>query len=189
MTNVMPLCGAWLLDWDIFTVLLLFWFENVVIGIFNLIKMIQCPSSVKERLVTMSFFTIHYGAFCTGHLVVLFSLFGLATRGGFLPIWLDAADYIARYSHYLWLSIAAIISLQGFSFMEWLKQVNQPQLKKLMSEPYQRIVTIHLALIFGGILSKSFSHHALILIALIFFKIMMDYKELSKRTVTRPTDA
>ena len=40
VANLVPLYGVFFLDWQIFPILLLFWMENVVVGIFNVFKML-----------------------------------------------------------------------------------------------------------------------------------------------------
>jgi 4-hydroxybenzoyl-CoA reductase subunit beta len=38
--NLVPLAGVFLFGWEVFPLLLLFWFENVIIGFFNALKML-----------------------------------------------------------------------------------------------------------------------------------------------------
>ena len=37
--NVLPLVGVLLWDWDVFALLVLFWMENVVVGVFFILRM------------------------------------------------------------------------------------------------------------------------------------------------------
>ena len=38
--NLLPVFGVLLWDWDVFVILLLFWCENVIIGIFGIAKIV-----------------------------------------------------------------------------------------------------------------------------------------------------
>jgi hypothetical protein len=74
--------GVLALGWPVFTVMALFWFENVVIGGFNVLKMLTTgvrggPGGVVGALATAAFFTVHYGLFTVVHGVFVVMLFGL----------------------------------------------------------------------------------------------------------------
>jgi hypothetical protein len=43
--NMLPLLGVIFLGWDAFSIVVLYWFENVVIGAINVLKMITCSPS------------------------------------------------------------------------------------------------------------------------------------------------
>lgn len=45
-SNVIPLIGVLFFGWLVFDVVLLYWIENVIIGVFNLVKIICCFPSV-----------------------------------------------------------------------------------------------------------------------------------------------
>ena len=59
--NLVPLLGVLLWDWDVFLLLLLFWCENVVIGIFGIARMIVAgrTDSAAEGLFLPLFFLVH----------------------------------------------------------------------------------------------------------------------------------
>lgn len=49
--NVLPLLGVFVLGWDAFAIVVVYWTENVVIGLINILKMITCcpgPEAVAE---------------------------------------------------------------------------------------------------------------------------------------------
>lgn len=45
--NLFPLLGVLIWNWDIFSIIFLYWFENVLIGLFNILKMITCSPSTE----------------------------------------------------------------------------------------------------------------------------------------------
>ena len=48
VANAVPLLGVVLLGWDAFSVVALYWFENVIIGAVNVLKMITCAPDPDE---------------------------------------------------------------------------------------------------------------------------------------------
>ena len=78
--------GVLVLGWSVFVVIALFWFENVVIGVLNVAKMLLSGAriggaGVIAALALATFFTVHYGMFTVGHGVFVVMLFGQAELG------------------------------------------------------------------------------------------------------------
>lgn len=48
VANLVPLAGVFFWDWSIFEVVLLYWMENVIIGIINILKMATCSPDLKN---------------------------------------------------------------------------------------------------------------------------------------------
>ena len=46
VANLVPLYGVFFLHWQVFPILLLFWMENVMVGLFNALKMTMATPSV-----------------------------------------------------------------------------------------------------------------------------------------------
>ncbi|MGB5541869.1 MAG: DUF6498-containing protein, partial [Gammaproteobacteria bacterium] len=63
LANCIPLCGVLFFGWDVFALMLQFWFENVVIGVFALLRIATAgqKTSIGGRLFLALFFTLHYG--------------------------------------------------------------------------------------------------------------------------------
>lgn len=51
--NVLPLIGVLLLGWSTFIVVLLYWLENVVLGVINVLKMITCTPDADEVALSL----------------------------------------------------------------------------------------------------------------------------------------
>ena len=80
LANLVPLYGVAFLGWKVFPLMLLFWVENVIVGIFNVLKMLFCqpekPEKWAGKLAAIPFFCVHYGIFTTVHGLFIFLLFG-----------------------------------------------------------------------------------------------------------------
>lgn len=86
LANLVPLVGVFAWNWEVFPLLLLFWFENVLIGVFNAVKMLLVaptdPIRWLGKLFLVPFFCFHYGMFTFVHGVFVMGLFGGAFRQG-----------------------------------------------------------------------------------------------------------
>ncbi|MBN1625923.1 MAG: hypothetical protein JW944_05305, partial [Deltaproteobacteria bacterium] len=145
--NLVPLAGALLLGWSVFLIVFLFWVENLVIGIFNIIKLTLAHgkgSNLAVKIFTVPFFAIHYGGFCAGHCVFILAVFGKWTDAdptGFHNFIRDIfIDEKAIYA------VLALFLSHGFSLVYnfILKgERMQADINKLMTAPYSRIVLLH----------------------------------------------
>lgn len=117
--------GVLVLGWSVFVVIALFWFENVIIGVFNVAKMLTSGARMGgygliAALALATFFTMHYGMFTVGHGVFVVSLFGQTELGG-SPSGLFAP--LGRMLDYLladrdgWFAAASIALLQPRHFV------------------------------------------------------------------------
>ena len=62
VANLVPLIGVLFFAWDLVLVLALFWIENIIIGVFNLLKMllVAVRNNVLKSLFLSAFFILHY---------------------------------------------------------------------------------------------------------------------------------
>ena len=78
--NLVPLAGVLFWGWDAFALLALFWMENVVIGVFFILRMLSLdprdPALWLGKLFMVPFFCVHYGMFTAIHGAFVFSMFG-----------------------------------------------------------------------------------------------------------------
>ena len=183
--------GVVALAWSVFFVMALFWFENVVIGGFNVLRMLVSgarlgAAGVIGAVFMAAFFTVHYGLFTAVHGVFVVMLFGLpelgrdAMNGGFSgPLLLMIQRLFTDGEG--WLAILAIIAMHAMSFVQWslaTRELPTP-LKDLMSAPYGRIVVLHITLIAGGFLIMSL--HAPVLGVLLLLALKLGYDLITLR--------
>ena len=113
LVNLIPILGVLAWDWNAFEIVVLYWFENVVIGMVCVLKMltatgeeaativsedpedpskprylrkpVAAPSSpgLGGRIFLTGFFIFHYGMFCFGHGIFVFMLLD-GKLGGFI---------------------------------------------------------------------------------------------------------
>ncbi len=177
LTNLIPVFGVLFYDWRVFTIVFLYWLENIIIGVFNIAKMITCSfhkKSLKDLLV-IPFFTIHYGIFVGVHGVFVFALFHEGP---------DHHPYEGFLSEFTFGIVVALSSLAiEHAYLFYTTFVRTGLYKRvnaagLMLFPYPRIVVLHVAIIFGGFLIMTFGIQSLVLVLLIPLKILVDLLEL-----------
>lgn len=186
IANLVPLYGVLLLDWPVFPLILLFWIENVLIGLFNVLRMLTIdPRDLLlwgAKLFLVAFFCLHYGAFTAVHGSFVFGLFdgadgpGMAGPDGLFPI----ADWFERIGALgLWLPAAALAASHLFSYL-WnflgRGEYRIASLVELMHQPYRRVIVLHLTLITGGVAVAAFGSPLWALLLLLGLKVALDLR-------------
>ncbi len=189
IANALPLLGVLFWNWSTFAIVFIYWAENVVIGLINVLKMLWCSPSAEDRdglhwqhaakLFFVPFFTIHYGLFCLVHGVFVFALLG-GESGGFegpLGNW-DLRFTVLKQTGAVW-AIAGLTVSHLFSFVSnYLLggEFRRVTLSDLMSQPYGRVVVLHLAILFGAIATFALGSPVWLLVILIVGKTALDLK-------------
>jgi hypothetical protein len=173
LTNLVPVLGVVLLNWDLFSVLFFYWLESAVVGIFNIPKMLMAKrtepaklpgnsiSPKTRKLSGIIFFFVHYSLFMLGHGLFIFVVFS--------PVRIDAFMII--------IGLLSFAASHGISFVTNFigkKEYERVTLSQQMVAPYKRIVIMHLSIIFCGFLINIFSAPVVTLIFLILAKIAID---------------
>jgi hypothetical protein len=180
--NLVPLAGVLLWGWDAFALILLFWMENVVVGVFFILRMLLAdprdPALWAAKLFMIPFFCFHYGMFTAIHGLFVFALFG-AKR--YEVPGLQVLEPAARAASDLglWLPLAVLVGSHLFSFLYnylWRGEFRRVQMAKLMTAPYQRIVVLHIGIILGGFAVAALGSPVWALVVLLAMKIGLDWK-------------
>ena len=188
--NLLPVVGVVYWRWDVFSILLLFWCENVVIGAFGILRTAVFSMRLHKigGLFTSAFFTVHYGGFMFGHLMLLMGLF-LVRSDKSRESLTDFQYAIGDFDRWTWLAIFALLVSHGWSFVQnFLGKREFESLSTLgaMAMPYKRMAVTHVALIAGGFLLVGLDQPLAGLLLLLGMKIALDivfhrreHKELS----------
>lgn len=167
--NMIPLVGVIAFGWNIGFIMLLYWMETVIIGLFNIPKILTAQKipqgtsrrvGVGGRLFVVIFFTVHYGMFNFGHYTFLKDMFDLP------PIGRDVLIAVAGLA----LSHGASLIVNWFGKREYKR--NDPSLQ--MFKPYGRVIVMHVVIIFGGFFVLAFKGALPVLILLIALKTAVD---------------
>ena len=180
LANALPIAGVLLLGWKVFPLVLLYWLENVVVGGFNVGKLLlarpQEPAYSVGKLFLIPFFIFHFGMFTLVHGVFVFALFGAKSLPRFDSL-AELPEAIRAY-HLGWGVLALVVS-HGLSFY-WNYFENgeyrRASLPILMMQPYARLVVLHLAVLFGGWIVLTLGSPLLALLVLVALKTAADVR-------------
>lgn len=174
LSNAVPLAGALFLDWKLLSIIVVYWAESAVVGLFNIIRMMMAPGERKTFMIP--FFMFHYGFFMLGHYVAIM-IFGLFTHDrsmldiGFLaPLYADRTVLSA---------VTAMFVSHGVSFFQnyvGRKEYLGTTVGEQMIRPYGRIVVMHVAILASAfaIAFSGFDRPVTAVVILIVLKTILD---------------
>ena len=175
LANMVPLAGAAFWGWNLGLVMVLYWAESAVIGFFNLCKIIVIGRWM--ALFAGPFFVGHFGGFMAVHFLFLYTIFIEGALSD--PASSGNLEQVAGLFLELWPALAALFLSHCYSFFrnfigrrEYLGRTLQNQ----MSEPYSRIIFMHMVLIFGGGLALVLGEPTPVLVIVIGLKILFDVR-------------
>jgi len=175
--NLVPLAGVLFFGWSVFATLLLFWLENVIVGVFNVLRMTcaqpQNPAVWAGKLFLIPFFAFHYGGFVTVHGILVLTLFGGMTKGFPTPATFVDAVRSTGIAPAAW----ALVLSHGVSFaFNYIGtgEYRTAPLQMLMARPYGRVVVLHIVILGGGFLVLALGSPLLPLALLIVLKTGLD---------------
>ena len=173
--NLIPLAGALFFGWDLGMIMLLYWAESAIIGFFNLCKIIVIGKWA--ALAAGPFFLGHFGGFMAVHFLFLYSLFLQNPAEG---VDMDGSlGVVAGLFLSLWPALLAMFLSHGFSFFHNFlgrREYEGRTVGDQMSEPYSRIIFMHLVIILGGGLAMALGDTQLVLMGVIVLKTVIDLR-------------
>lgn len=199
--NSIPIIGVIIFRWNPFTILLIYWGESLIIGLFNLLKMFISGlinnhrfsmSDFKQTAGLCAFFIFHYGMFMLVHgiFIIVFMFLSLTQNAKTSA---EAADYLSVFINFFPQSAAPVDILESelsavialfishlvsfYLYFIRTGEYNYTGADTYMMRPYKRIIVMHLTIIFGAFaLFISGFKSAVFIIIWIGFKILFDLK-------------
>jgi Family of unknown function (DUF6498) len=189
VANLIPLVGVLVLGWSVWAILILYWLENGVIGVFNVLKILRSegvaddpmsglrfngqPVNTMAKAGLATFFTMHYGIFWVVHGIFVLTLpvFGsIGSSNG--PSMVDGVDPLV-----VLVALVALTISHGVSY--WFNYLGRGEYRTataggLMSAPYGRLIILHVTIIFGALAISMTGAPAFAVAILVGLKIMMD---------------
>ena len=189
LANFIPLFGVLLMGWDVGAIIVLYWAENLVIGVYTILKML-----VVGRLGAIGyvlFFCLHYGGFSAVHGMFVLKLTeyaGIAGQPAAETSWPGPMVIFEKFyslvnsvlavapDEFLWVLLAMTLS-HGVSFLLLFigqQEFRNTTVSKLMRAPYQRVAILHITVIIGAFLVVKMHSPIGLLLALVALKTGMD---------------
>jgi hypothetical protein len=173
--NLIPLIGVLFFDWNLSSIMVLYWFENVIIGFFNVLKMAKAEGTdprtklysgkkavtVAQKSSLILFFIVHFGMFTFGHGIFIFVFFG---RG--LPAFSSLLP-----------AVLCLFASHGISYAYNFirnQEYERVAFQDLFIQPYKRIIIMHITIIVGAFIAFELDQPTYFLVLLIFLKIVVD---------------
>ena len=201
LANLFPLAGVLLYQWDVLSLLLLYWAETVVVGVMNIPRIIctqtddmaagmekltggsvpALPFNWRPKIPTtvlkvflVPFFIFHYGMFCYIHLSLLLHLFSDDVE----PMSI-ATSTLDPWQPAFWIAVAAIFCSHWYLFFRnyiGRREYKWASMPVLIFRPYVRIAILHGVIIIGAMLLTKFRSPLVMLLPLIALKIFIDLR-------------
>ena len=161
VANLIPLIGVLFFGWSVWNILVIYWLENGIVGLINVLKMSVAtgdevtpgvtfmvngrPATSATKMGLIPFFIVHYGIFWFVHGIFVLTLpafFSLMSDDGMT---LDLGPVVFA-------ALGLAIS-HGLSF--WWNFLHGGEYRRtaaaaLMFAPYKRLVALHITIIFGA---------------------------------------
>lgn len=180
LANLVPVFGVLVLGWELFPIMFLFWSENLIVGMFNVLKMfLASPGSVlswASKFFIIPFFCVHYGIFTFVHGFFIIWMFGGGMKGdgvfsGPADLWRFAQD------HYCGWAVLGLALSHAISFVTnyiGSGEYKRAVVTQLMAQPYGRIIVMHITILAGGFAMMALHSPPVGLLVLVALKIILD---------------
>ncbi len=172
LANLFPIAGVLLFDWTVGHVLLLYWAESGIVGIYNIAKMWVIDKA--RTLLRGPLFFTHYGGFMAIHLGFIYIFMSEGFDGAATTIEEGLHDMVA-----LMPALVALFISHGVSF--YLNFLGRGEyvgrdIDDQVGEPYVRIALMQFVLIVGGGIALWLGAPVLLVIEMIAAKIYVDLR-------------
>ena len=187
--DLLPVVAVLAFGWGAAPLVALYWLENLVIGVFSVMRMAagaaaKGAGAMAGAVFLGLFFTFHYGAFCYGHGIFLYTFSGRTDFPG--PA--ELISWALGSGAYMGVFLAAIVGVNLAAYLRDFIGRGEFRGAKIdihFAAPYGRIVTLHVAILFGAALTLNLDEPlagVLLLILLrVAFGVVMTVAERLKR--------
>jgi len=180
LLNAVPVYGVLYWDWHSFDLIFLYWLENLVIGLFMILRILVRPYHHPLEIIYPAFlapfFTVHYGMFCFVHGTFVIALFGKGLPAELAQAGIPEIILPLIESRHLLLPVLALIAYQA---LDWLRDTSErglgsDNINGLMTAPYRRIMVLHVTILASGFALGALNEPMVGLLILIVLKTTFD---------------
>lgn len=177
--NLIPVACVWWLGWNALTLLVLYWAENVVIGVVNWLKIRTLEARGRgdgAPFKVSGFFAMHYGIFTLVHGVFAFLVGGIFAAPDAAPGEASAFSRFWSERESVLMAVAAIAVVHVAQFFHWLGRKDESGMtaQEQMIQPYGRIFIMHITIIGGAFLGAMTGAPASYVLLLAILKTVID---------------
>jgi len=167
-------------NWDLLTILFIYWCQSVIIGIFHFFKILNLKNFSTKGVLLNSrpvqsnertkrsmaiFFLFHYNFFHFGYFIFLFvsPLFRTSSNFSFQDFFVISAIFLFLITHF-----------HSYKHNRESDSNKKQNIGKVFFSPYIRIIPMHITIIFGGFLFMSGSPPITTLVLFLLLKTVAD---------------
>jgi hypothetical protein len=204
VANLIPLIGVLFFGWSLITVMVLYWLENGIVGLWNIPRIALARGSdtvdgasnvaidaANATLLLIPFFVIHYGIFWIGHglfLAILphfggvLSMDAAAPVGGFMdPLTAFDGGALSAWgaldvSAVAFAGLVMLVSHGVSFFADYVRRREYLRIspRRQMFSVYGRVIVLHVTILFGGLAIAMLGSPVWILVVLVVAKTYLD---------------
>jgi uncharacterized protein DUF6498 len=191
-SNFLPLLGVLFWGWNLWSILILYWIENGIVGALNVPKMLLARGNggtggSGARVLMTAFFSIHYGLFWFVHGIFVWLV--LPLFAGFFafsePVGAGGASFGAgeslafsgvRGDVLQWGTIALLASHVASFLLNYIgrREYLTRSIGAQMSAPYARVVILHVTILLGAYAAALIGQPIGALMILVGLKTLLD---------------
>jgi len=177
--NCLPLIGIFFLGWDASTLLVLYWLETAIVGLWLFVRLCFAgDSGGTDRagrpspggIVLAVFLLFHGGLFMGGHLFFLTDL----APGEWRQHLGSPVDFVVNFiiPSGVWLPLAGLFVVRAVVTFHEIRGGNPAA--HLIAGFYARIILMQFVIIFGGMLAMMFGSPMPLLVLMVLLKIAIE---------------
>jgi hypothetical protein len=194
IANLIPVMGVLFFGWDLFSIMLLYWFETAIIGFFIILKLIVSaflnnntlkiknktlagPASKIMVFFIIIFLMFHSSGFMFGHIIFIFVLFGPHNLLLSQPFSVTTINFILGILGKVFIGALMLFFSHGYSFFHNFierKEYNSTNTGSTIGFLYGRIILMHIVLIASGLFVGLLGAPVIGLIMLVVIKTIVD---------------
>ena len=171
--NCVPMIGVLFLDWEILPLMLLFWSENIVVGIMAVLRVLAATVETNTKILLVPFFILHFGGFTMIHGALITALFDTSkvSYGG--------TSIVDRLGFSFWLAV--FLLFMGHLYIYMSQYIGEKQYQRtnpimLMIEPYQRVVLMQAGVFVLALAVQVLHMPVMAMAAVVVAKIALDIR-------------
>ena len=168
-SDLMPVVGVLAFGWQVFPILLLYWVENIVVGVMTVLEMrraqgpgipggfwatvrfngVRLADMDRSKRSLIGLFCANYGIFTLIHGVFVVVMFGATAEGGAPQA--GPAGVVAAW--WFWLAVASLWLSHWLAYRREFVATGEFERvspAQVMVRPYGRMIALHVAIVFGG---------------------------------------
>ena len=177
----MPLLGVLFWNWNVGDIMILFWAESAIIGLFALVKL--AIAARWAALFLVPFFMVHFGIFMSVHFVFLYVFFigmGLEPAASLVePLFTTLGR--------IWFGLGALLLSHAVSFVFYvIGREERLSVNRVMTAPYTRIIVMQITIIVGAVPTLALGQPVYALVLLVILKVAADVISHVRAHPTKP---